>query len=155
LIDQEGEQQGIVSIAEALAKAADSGLDLVEIAAEAKPPVCRIMNYGKFTLERKKKAKEAKKKQKSMKVREIRFRPGTEENDYQIKLRNVRRFIEGGDKVKVAVRFRGRELAHQEIGIECLQRVQQDLEDCSDTELFPQKIEGRQLVMVLAPKKKK
>ncbi len=153
LIDAEGEQLGVTAISDALTLAAEAGLDLVEISPNAEPPVCRIMDYGKFLYEKSKQQKEQKKKQKQIQVKEIKFRPGTDEGDYQVKLRNLRRFLEGGDKAKVTVRFRGREMAHQEIGIELLERIKKDLEEVSICEAFPRRAEGRQMVMVLAPGK--
>tara|TARA_Y100000588_G_C13769664_1_gene717652 strand:+ start:229 stop:603 length:375 start_codon:yes stop_codon:yes gene_type:complete len=120
----------------------------------AEPPVCRLMDYGKFLYEKSKDQKEQKKKQKQIQVKEVKFRPGTDEGDYQVKLRNLRRFLEGGDKTKVTIRFRGREMAHQELGIELLNRVKADLEEISTVESFPKRAEGRQMIMVLAPVKK-
>ncbi len=152
LIDAEGNQAGVVSIREALAKAQEAALDLVEIAPTAKPPVCRIMDYGKFLFEQNKKRHAAKKKQKQIQVKEIKFRPGTDEGDYQVKLRNLIRFLEEGDKAKITLRFRGRELAHQEIGMQLLKRVETDLAEHGVVEQFP-KMEGRQMIMVLSPKK--
>lgn len=152
LIDAEGNQAGVVSIREALAKAQEAALDLVEIAPTAKPPVCRIMDYGKFLFEQNKKRHAAKKKQKQIQVKEIKFRPGTDEGDYQVKLRNLIRFLEEGDKAKITLRFRGRELAHQEIGMQLLKRVETDLVEHGVVEQFP-KMEGQQMVMVLSPKK--
>jgi len=131
-----------------------SSLDLVEISPNAEPPVCKIMDYGKFLFEKSKSLKEQKKKQKQIQVKEIKFRPGTDEGDYQVKLRNLRRFLEAGDKAKVTIRFRGREMAHQEIGIDLLRRVRDDLADISNCESFPNRVEGRQMIMVLAPIKK-
>lgn len=154
LIDQDGEQAGIVSLQEALNKAEELNLDLVEISPNAEPPVCRIMNYGKFLYEKDKAAKEQKKKQKVVQVKEIKFRPGTDEGDYQVKLRSLTRFLEDGDKAKVTVRFRGREMAHQDIGLDVLERVKNDLAEIAVVESAPGKLEGRQAVMVLAPKKK-
>ncbi len=138
-------------------KAAEAGVDLVEISPNAEPPVCRIMDYGKFLYEKSKSSKEQKKKQKVIQVKEIKFRPGTDDGDYQVKLRNLVRFLEEGDKAKITLRFRGREMAHQQIGMEVLNRVRKDL--CEDMDLaivesFPSRIEGRQMIMVLAPKKK-
>jgi translation initiation factor IF-3 len=153
LIDAEGEQAGIVSIRAALEMADESGLDLVEIAPLAKPPVCRIMDFGKFKYQTAKKAHEAKLKQKQVQVKEVKLRPRTDENDYQIKLRNLRRFLEDGDKVKVTLRFRGREMAHQEFGMRQLERIKADLEELASVEQMP-KMEGRQMVMVVAPSKK-
>ncbi len=128
-------------------------MDLVEISPTAVPPVCRIMDFGKFLFETNKKAHAAKRKQKQIQVKEVKFRPGTEEGDYQIKLRNLLKFLGSGDKAKVTLRFRGREMAHQEIGVRLLQRVRQDLESVGTVEQFP-RLEGRQMVMVIAPKKK-
>ena len=141
-------------LGEAKRIAYDAGLDLVEISPQADPPVCRIMDYGKFRFEQNKKLQAAKKKQKQIQVKEVKFRPGTGEGDYQIKLRNLVRFLEDGDKAKVTVRFRGREMAHRELGMELLKRVEKDLEEHAVVEQHP-KMEGRQMVMVLAPKKKK
>lgn len=154
LIGKEGEQVGVVSITEALDAAAAVDLDLVEISPNAEPPVCKVMDYGKFLFEKSKAQKEQKKKQKQIQVKEVKFRPGTDIGDYQVKLRNLRRFLEAGDKAKVTIRFRGREMAHQEIGIELLNRVKGDLEDIANCEAFPNKVEGRQMIMVLAPLKK-
>ncbi len=134
--------------------AEEAGLDLVEIAPLAKPPVCRLMDFGKFKYQEAKRAAEAKAKQKQIQVKEVKFRPGTDEGDYQIKLRNLTRFLQDGDKAKVTLRFRGREMAHQEFGIRLLERVKTDLEALAVVEQFP-KLEGRQLIMVLAPQKKK
>jgi len=128
-------------------------MDLVEISPTAVPPVCRIMDFGKFLFETNKKAHAAKRKQKQIQVKEVKFRPGTEEGDYQIKLRNLLKFLGSGDKAKITLRFRGREMAHQEIGVRLLQRVRQDLESVGTVEQFP-RLEGRQMVMVIAPKKK-
>lgn len=150
----DGEQLGIMSFREALEKAEEAGVDLVEISPNAEPPVCRIMDYGKFLYEKSKSQKEQKKKQKIVQVKEIKFRPGTDEGDYQVKLRNLIRFIEDGDKVKVTLRFRGREMAHQQIGMEMLNRIKSDLEELVIVESFPSRIEGRQMIMVLASKKK-
>ncbi|CAM3761724.1 translation initiation factor IF-3 [Avibacterium endocarditidis] len=154
MINQDGEQAGIVSLQEALNKAEEVNLDLVEISPNAEPPVCRIMNYGKFLYEKGKAAKEQKKKQKVVQVKEIKFRPGTDEGDYQVKLRSILRFLEDGDKVKITVRFRGREMAHQDIGLNVLERVKQDTSEIAMIESAPGKLEGRQAVMVIAPKKK-
>lgn len=150
---EEGEQLGIVSVQSALKLAEDAGVDLVEIAPMAQPPVCRIMDYGKFKYAEAKKAHEAKLKQKQIQVKEVKFRPGTDEGDYKIKLRNLVKFLEEGDKAKITLRFRGREMAHQEFGIRLLERVKADLEPYATVEQFP-KMEGRQLIMVLAPIKK-
>ena len=154
LIGADGQQVGIVSIQEALQAAEDAKLDLVEITADALPPVCRIMDYGKHVFEKKKQVAAAKKNQKQAQVKEIKFRPGTEEGDYQVKLRNLVRFLTEGDKAKVSLRFRGREMAHQELGMELLKRVEADLVEHGTVEQHP-KMEGRQLIMVIAPKKKK
>ncbi|SSZ29724.1 Translation initiation factor IF-3 [Aggregatibacter aphrophilus] len=153
MIDQEGEQVGIVPIQQALEMAEAAALDLVEISPNAEPPVCRIMNYGKFLYEKSKTAKEQKKKQKVVQVKEIKFRPGTDEGDYQVKLRSLIRFLEDGDKAKITLRFRGREMAHQQIGTEMLERIKNDLAEISVVESAPGKLEGRQMVMVLAPKR--
>ena len=153
LIGIKGEQVGIVSIAAANTMAEEAETDLVEIAPLAKPPVCRLMDFGKFKYREAKKRHEAKLKQKQIQVKEIKFRPGTNEGDYQIKLRNLIRFLEEGDKTKVTLRFRGREMAHQEFGVRLLQRVKADLDSYGVVEQFP-KMEGRQIVMVLSPKKK-
>ena len=154
LVKADGEQAGVVSITEAMELAVEASLDLVEVSPNAAPPVCKIMDYGKFLFEKSKAQKEQKKKQKQIQVKEIKFRPGTDEGDYQVKLRNLRRFLEGGDKAKVTIRFRGREMAHQEIGIALLNRVKADLEDIANCESFPNRVEGRQMIMVLAPIKK-
>ncbi|MFZ5582993.1 MULTISPECIES: translation initiation factor IF-3 [Azospira] len=153
LIGEEGEQIGVVTIRAALQMAEEAGVDLVEIAPLAKPPVCRVMDYGKFKYHEAKKQHEAKLKQKQVQVKEIKLRPGTDENDYQIKLRNMTRFLEDEDKVKVTLRFRGREMAHQEIGMRQLERIKADLLELAQVEQMP-KMEGRQMVMMLAPKKK-
>ncbi|NCP63257.1 MAG: translation initiation factor IF-3 [Paraglaciecola sp.] len=154
LVGKDGEQIGVVSIREAIETAEQSSLDLVEISPNAEPPVCKVMDYGKFLFEKSKSLKEQKKKQKQIQVKEIKFRPGTDEGDYQVKLRNLRRFLEAGDKAKVTIRFRGREMAHQEIGIDQLNRVKTDLADIANCESFPNRVEGRQMIMVLAPIKK-
>ncbi|MBI1425256.1 MAG: translation initiation factor IF-3 [Gammaproteobacteria bacterium] len=153
VIGADGEQVGVMPTNKALELAEEADLDLVEIAPDAKPPVVRVMDYGKFLFELSKKKHAAKKKQKVIHVKEIKFRPGTEEQDYQVKLRNLIKFLSGGDKAKVTLRFRGREMAHMELGQKLLQRVEQDLEEYGTVEQFP-KMEGRQMVMVLAPKKK-
>ena len=154
MVGKDGEQVGVVSIAEALRLAGDADMDLVEVSPNAVPPVCKVMDYGKFIFEKSKSLKEQKKKQKQIQVKEIKFRPGTDIGDYQVKLRNLRRFLEGGDKAKVTIRFRGREMAHQDIGIDLLNRVKADLEDIASCEAFPNRVEGRQMIMVLAPLKK-
>ncbi len=152
MIAADGDNKGIVSIDDARREAATSELDLVEIVPTAEPPVCRIMDFGKFLFDQNKKRHAAKRKQKQIQVKEIKFRPGTDEGDYQIKLRNLKRFLEHGDKVKVTLRFRGREMAHQDLGANMLQRVEGDLEELGAVEQYP-KLEGRQMVMVIAPKK--
>ena len=154
MIDAEGEQAGIVALDDAQQRALDSDLDLVEIAPTAKPPVCRIMNYGKFIFEEKKKKATEKKKQKQIQVKEIKLRPGTEDGDYEVKLRNLKRFLGHGDKTKITIRFRGREMAHRELGMDMLNRIAKDLEEISSIEQMP-KQEGRQMVMVLSPTSKK
>ena len=153
LISGDGEQLGVVSLKEALSMAAEKDVDLVEISPTAKPPVCKLMDFGKYKYEQSKKRDEAKKKQKQVQIKEIKFRPGTDEGDYNIKMRNVKRFLEDGDKVKITLRFRGREMAHQEFGAHLLERVKADLEELAAVESFP-KMEGRQMVMMVAPKKK-
>lgn len=153
LNDEEGEQLGIVSLAEALRMAEEREVDLVEIAPNAVPPVCRLMDYGKFKYRESKKRHEQKLKVKQVQIKEVKFRPGTDENDYQVKLRNVTRFLEEGDKAKITLRFRGREMAHQEIGMAQLKRIETDLGELALVEQFP-KLEGRQMIMMLAPKKK-
>lgn len=152
LVGTNNEQLGIMSSAEALEAAHEAGVDLVEIAPLAEPPVCRLMDYGKFKYQAAKKAHEARLKQKHIQVKEVKFRPGTDENDYQIKLRNVLRFLEEGEKVKVTLRFRGREMAHQEFGMRQLERVRDDVETLAKVEQMP-KMEGRQMVMMLTPLK--
>ncbi len=153
LVGEDAEQLGIVTVAEALRMAEERNVDLVEIAPMAQPPVCKLMDYGKFRYREQKKAHEAKLKQKQIQVKEIKFRPGTDEGDYKIKLGKLIQFLEDGDKAKVTLRFRGREMAHQEFGVRLLERVKADLEPVGIVEQFP-KLEGRQMVMVLAPKKK-
>lgn len=153
LIDVDGNQAGIVSTREALRAAEESGCDLVEISPTAKPPVCRIMDYGKYLFEMSKKQAEARKKQKQIQVKELKFRPTTEDGDYQVKLRNLIKFLNHGDKVKITLRFRGREVAHQELGMKIFERVQQDTAEFAVVEQHAKR-EGRQLLMVLSPKKK-
>ena len=145
---------GIVKTSQALAMAEEAGVDLVEVAHNARPPVCRLMDYGKFRYQEQKKAQEAKAKQKVIQVKEVKFRPQTDENDFQTKLRALQRFIGDGNKAKVTLRYRGREMAHQEIGNDLLNRVKEELADIAQVESFP-KLEGRQMIMVLASKKKK
>lgn len=152
MVGEEGEQLGIVSLADARARAEAAELDLVEIAPMAKPPVCRIMDFGKFKYREAKKQHEAKLKLKQIQVKEVKFRPGTDEGDYLIKLRNLIRFLTEGDKAKITLRFRGREMAHQEFGVRLLERIRTDLEPYAVVESFP-RLEGRQMVMLLAPKK--
>jgi translation initiation factor IF-3 len=152
VIGPNGEQVGVMAVQEALRSAEAAGLDLVEVAPTAEPPVCRIMDYGKFVFEANKKAQSARRKQKQIQVKEVKFRPGTEEGDYQVKLRNLIKFLTHGDKTKVTLRFRGREMVHQEIGAQLLKRVQKDLEDYGSVEQHPL-MEGRQMVMVIGPRK--
>jgi translation initiation factor IF-3 len=153
LVGVEGEAIGIVKIEEAMRLAEEADIDLVEIAPTAKPPVCRLMDYGKFKYRESKKAHEAKLKQKQIQVKEVKFRPGTDEGDYKIKVRNLTRFLTEGDKTKVTLRFRGREMAHQELGMQLLKRVEADLKEVGVVEQWP-KLEGRQMIMILGPKKK-
>jgi len=150
----ENEPLGIVSLQEALRMAGELDVDLVEIAATANPPVCRLMDYGKFKYQEQKKAAEAKAKQTVIEIKEVKFRPGTDEGDYNIKMRNIRRFLEEGDKVKVTLRFRGREMTHQEIGMALVMKIRDELGDAIVVESMP-KLEGRQLIMMIAPGKKK
>ncbi len=154
LIGSDGSQVGIVDIATAIETAQKDGLDLVEISPDAEPPVCKVMDYGKHVFDIKKKLAQQKKKQKQTQVKEMKFRPGTDEGDYQIKLRSLVRFLENGDKAKVTLRFRGREMAHQELGAEMMKRVEADLSELAQVEQYP-KLEGRQMTMVLAPLSKK
>ncbi|MBF0128922.1 MAG: translation initiation factor IF-3, partial [Alphaproteobacteria bacterium] len=151
LIDAEGENVGVVSTRDAMAMALAAGLDLVEISPNADPPVCKILDYGKYKYEAQKKKNEAKKRQKVIEVKEVKLRPNIDDNDYDVKLRNMRRFLEEGDKVKVTLRFRGREMAHQDLGMKVLDRVREELLDQAKVEQFP-KMEGRQMIMVMAPK---
>ena len=150
----ENEPLGVVSLMEALRMAGELDVDLVEISATAIPPVCRLMDYGKFKYQEQKKAADAKSKQKVIEVKEVKFRPGTDDGDYNIKLRNIKRFLDEGDKCKITLRFRGREITHQEIGMALLNRMRTDLADLIVVEQFP-KLEGRQMVMMIAPGKKK
>jgi len=154
LIGLEGEQLGVVKLADAFRMSDEAEVDLVEIAPNASPPVCRLMDYGKFKYQEQKKAHEARLKQKIIQVKEIKFRPQTDENDYQTKMRKLQQFLAEGDKAKVTLRFRGREMAHQEFGVRLLERIKAELEDIAQVESWP-KLEGRQMVMVLAPKRKK
>ncbi|MEJ2058881.1 MAG: translation initiation factor IF-3 [Gammaproteobacteria bacterium] len=153
LIDAEGENVGVVSLDDALKRAEEAELDLVEIVPNAEPPVCRVMDYGKFKFEESKKQQAARKRQKQIQVKEVKFRPGTDIGDYNIKLRNLTRFLGDGDKAKITIRFRGREMAHRELGAELLKRIEKDLEEIAVVEQFP-KMEGRQMIMVMSPKKK-
>ena len=153
LVGSEGEQLGIVNLREALEKAEEAELDLVEIAPTAHPPVCKLMDYGKFKYQESKKRHEAKLKQKQIQVKEVKFRPGTDDGDYGVKLRNLTRFLSEGDKAKITLRFRGREMAHQEIGLALLKRVEADLAEFGTVEQYP-KLEGRQMMMMIGPKKK-
>ena len=154
VIDAEGEQRGVMTRDDAIRLAQESNCDLVEVSPNASPPVCRVMDYGKFKYEQNKRLQQAKKNQQQTQVKEIKFRPRTEDGDYQVKLRNLTRFLENGDKAKVTLRFRGREIVHRELGFELLTRVEKDLAEISVVEQRP-KMEGRQMVMVLGPKKKK
>ncbi len=151
MIDEEGVKRGEVPTEEALRMAADVGLDLVEVSPNARPPVCKLLDYGKFKYEAQKKASEARKKQKSIDVKEIKMRPNIDEHDYQVKMRAMNKFLDNGDKVKVTMRFRGREMAHQELGLKVLNRVREELEEKAKVEQHP-KMEGRQMIMVLAPR---
>ena len=153
LISESGEQLGIVSLADALKQAEQASLDLVQMAKDGEPLVCRLLNHGKHVFDAKKQKAASKKKQKKQQVKETKFRPVTEENDYQIKVNKIRSFIDNGDKAKITLRFRGREMAHQKIGMALLKRVQEDLEGVAKVEQFPM-LEGRQLVMMMAPNKK-
>ena len=151
LIDADGEQVGVVSVAEGIGMADEAGLDLVEVSPNASPPVCKILDYGKYKYEAQKKANEARKKQKTIDVKEIKMRPGIEEHDYQVKMRSVRKFLDNGDKVKMTIRFRGREMAHQDLGMRVLDRVRDELDEEVKIEQHP-KTEGRLMTMVMAPK---
>lgn len=153
VIGSDGEQIGVMLVRDALVRAKEETLDLVEVSPNAEPPVCRIMDFGKYQFEQKKKQTASKTKQKQTQIKEVKFRPGTEEGDYQVKLRNLVRFLTQGDKAKITLRFRGREMAHQELGVKLLKRVEEDLDELATVEQFP-KLEGRQLIMVMAPRKK-
>lgn len=153
VIDTEGEQAGVLPIEEAVELAKSQKLDLVEVSPNADPPVCRIMDFGKFIFEQSKKNQSSKRKQKQVQIKEVKFRPGTDVGDYAVKLRNLTRFLTNGDKAKVTLRFRGREMAHQELGAQLLKRVREDLDELATVEQMPQ-LEGRQMIMVLAPRKK-
>ena len=154
MINADGENVGIVTTDEALKISTEANLDLVEISPNAEPPVCRVMDYGKYRFEQKKQSHQAKKKQKQIQVKEIKFRPTTEDGDYKVKVRKLINFLEEGDKTKITIRYRGREMQHQQLGAKLLERVENDLKEYGDVEQRP-KLEGRQLVMVLAPSKKK
>ena len=151
LIDAEGEKRGEVPLEEALQMADEAGLDLVEVSPNAKPPVCKLLDYGKFKYQAQKKANEARKKQKTVEVKEIKMRPNIDTHDYEVKMRSMLRFFEEGDKVKVTLRFRGREMAHQELGMQLLNKVKEQVEEIAKVELYP-RLEGRQMIMVLAPR---
>ncbi len=151
MIDENGENLGLVDTPEALDKAAEAGLDLVEVSGNAEKPVCKIMDYGKYKYQAQKKAAEARKKTKTVEVKEIKMRPNIDEHDYEVKMRAIRRFFEAGDKVKVTLRFRGREMAHQQLGMDLLHKVRDETEDYAKVESEP-KLEGRQMIMVLAPR---
>ena len=153
VIDSSGDQAGVMPLRDAIELAKDQDLDLVEVSPNADPPVCRIMDFGKYLFELNKKAQSARRKQKQVHVKEIKFRPGTDEGDYKVKLRKLREFLEDGDKAKVTLRFRGREMAHQELGAQLLARVRDDLQDVGSVEQMPQ-MEGRQMIMIIGPKKK-
>ena len=152
MIGATGEQVGVVNLGEALKQADDAELDLVEIVPNAELPVCRIMDFGKFLFEQNKKKHAARKKQKQIQVKEVKFRPGTDDGDYQVKLRNISRFLENGDKVKVTLRFRGREMAHQELGSKMLDRIEADMQEIAEVEQKA-KLEGRQMIVILAPRR--
>nr|WP_269823144.1 translation initiation factor IF-3 [Variovorax sp. IB41] len=154
LVGPENEPLGVMSLSEALRLAGEADVDLVEVVAAANPPVCRLIEYGKFKYHEQKKAAEAKSKQKVIEVKEIKFRPGTDDGDYNIKMRNIKRFLEEGDKCKITLRFRGREITHQELGLALLQRIRDELGDLIMVEQFP-KLEGRQMIMMIAPGRKK
>jgi len=152
VVGPEGDQVGVMMTRDALAKAEELGLDLVEVSPNADPPVCKIMDYGKYVFQKDKAQQAARRKQKQVQIKEVKFRPGTDVGDYQVKLRNLQRFIEEGDKAKITVRFRGREMAHQELGRDLLERIRADLDEIGQVEQFP-KMEGRQMVMVVTPRK--
>ncbi|MFN3688457.1 translation initiation factor IF-3 [Salinarimonas sp.] len=151
LIDQDGQNRGVVAFFDALRIAEEVGLDLVEIAPNSEPPVCKLLDYGKFRFDQQKKASEARKKQKTVEVKEIKLRPAIDKHDYETKMKNVRRFFEEGDKVKITLRFRGREMAHQDLGLKLLERVKEETQEIAKVELEPQ-LEGRQMIMILAPR---
>jgi translation initiation factor IF-3 len=151
VIDAEGENHGVISLEDALEIAEEAGLDLVEVSPQVSPPVCKVLDYGKYKYEQQKKANEARKKQKTIEVKEIKMRPGIDEHDYQVNMKAVRKFIENGDKVKMTIRFRGREMAHQELGLKVLTRVREEMDEMIKIEQMP-RTEGRLMVMVIAPK---
>lgn len=151
LIDDEGENRGVMETAEAIEMAAEQGLDLVEVSPNASPPVCKFLDYGKYKFQAQKKAAEARRKQKTVEVKEIKMRPNIDTHDYEVKMRNMRRFFDAGDKVKVTLRFRGREMAHQNLGMKLMQRVKAEVEPIAKVELHP-RLEGRQMIMVLSPR---
>jgi translation initiation factor IF-3 len=151
LVDQTGSMIGVLPLDEALERAEEAGLDLVEVSPTADPPVCKILDYGKFKYDAQKRAAEARKKQKTIDIKEVKMRPGIDQHDYGVKMRNITKFLDAGDKVKVTLRFRGREMAHQELGLRVLDRVKEELEALGKVEQFP-KMEGRQMTMVLAPR---
>lgn len=151
VIDADGENVGVISVQEGIDIAFDAGLDLVEVSPRANPPVCKVLDYGKYKYQAQKKANEARKKQKVIEVKEIKMRPGIDEHDYQVKMRSVRKFLDHGDKVKMTIRFRGREMAHQELGMKVLDRVREDVDELAKVEQFP-KTEGRMMTMVIAPR---
>jgi len=151
VIDADGENVGVISVQEGIDIALDAGLDLVEVSPHASPPVCKVLDYGKYKYQAQKKANEARKKQKVIEVKEIKMRPGIDEHDYQVKMRSVRKFLEHGDKVKMTIRFRGREMAHQDLGMKVLDRVREDVDELAKVEQFP-KTEGRMMTMVIAPR---
>ena len=151
MVDENGEQVGVVPVADALSRAQNAGLDLLEVSPNADPPVCKILDYGRFRYEAQKKKNEARKKQKTIDVKEIKMRPNIDTHDYEVKMRSIHRFIDDGDKVKVTMRFRGREMVHQEIGKQVLDRVREEMEPTAKVEQFP-KLEGRQMTMVMAPR---
>ncbi|MCP5373069.1 MAG: translation initiation factor IF-3 [Hyphomicrobiales bacterium] len=151
VVDADGSMVGVLSVREGMEMAWEAGLDLVEVSPNADPPVCKILDYGKYKYEAQKKKNEARKKQKIIDVKEIKMRPGIDEHDYQVKMRAMNRFIEDGDKVKVTIRFRGRELAHQDLGMKVLDRVREEMDELAKVELFP-KMEGRQMIMIIAPR---
>lgn len=153
MVGIDGQQIGVMPVERAISAAYDEGLDLVEVAPNAEPPVCRIMDYGKYLFEQNKKLQASRRKQKQTQIKEVKFRPSTEEGDYQVKLRNLKRFLEEGDKTKISLRFRGREMLHQDLGRDLLDRVREDLSELAMVEQMP-KLEGRQMVMVLAPRKR-